>query len=73
MALIARTKAICTKTSREVCSIAREIMGGNGILLENEVMKAFMDIEGVHTYEGTYEVNMLVSAREITGGISAFK
>jgi len=34
--------------------------GGNGILLEHKVMKQFMDIEAVHTYEGTYEVNMLV-------------
>ncbi len=53
--------------------MAREIMGGNGILLENNVIKHMMDIEAVHTYEGTYEVNMLVSGREITGGLNAFK
>lgn len=53
--------------------MAREIMGGNGILLENNVIKHMMDIEAIHTYEGTYEVNMLVSGREITGGINAFK
>lgn len=48
-------------------------MGGNGILLENRVIKNLLDIESIHTYEGTYDVNMLVSGREITGGISAFK
>ena len=48
-------------------------MGGNGILLENRVMKAFMDMEAVYTYEGTYDINALISAREITEGISAFK
>ncbi len=48
-------------------------MGGNGILLENNVIKHMMDIEAVHTYEGTYEVNMLVSGCEITGGLNAFK
>lgn len=64
---------MCTKTCREVCAIAREVCGGNGIILENHVMKAMLDIEAIHTYEGTYEVNMLVSGREITGGLSAFK
>ena len=58
---------------REVVGMAREIMGGNGILLENEVIRLMMDIEAIHTYEGTYEVNMLVSGREITGGLNAFK
>jgi acyl-CoA oxidase len=52
--------------------MAREIMGGNGILIENRAIKALMDIEGVYTYEGTYEVNALVAGREITG-LSAFK
>jgi len=53
--------------------MARDMLGGNGVLLENHVMKALMDLEAVHTYEGTYEVNMLVSGREITGGLNAFK
>eukprot|EP00347_Sterkiella_histriomuscorum_P001177 403373032 len=70
---IGRAKAICSLTCREVISQAREIMGGNGILLENRVIKHMLDAEVVHTYEGTYEVNMLVSGREITGGLSAFK
>lgn len=52
--------------------MARDICGGNGILLENRVIKCMMDIEALHTYEGTYEVNHLVSGREITGGLNAF-
>ncbi len=70
---IGRIKSYCTETAREVCQMAREICGGNGILLENHVIKQMMDIEGVHTYEGTYEINMLLSGREITGGLNAFK
>ncbi|CDW83571.1 acyl-dehydrogenase [Stylonychia lemnae] len=70
---IGRAKAICTALSREVCATARELCGGNGIIIDNRVMKSFMDIEAIYTYEGTYEVNMLVSGREITGGIPAFK
>lgn len=66
------TKAYCSKNARKICQISREVMGGNGILLENRAMKALMDIEGVYTYEGTYEVNTLLTGREITG-LSAFK
>lgn len=58
---------------RKVCSLARECCGGNGIILDNHVMKALIDAETLHTYEGTYEVNMLVAGREITGGINAIK
>jgi alkylation response protein AidB-like acyl-CoA dehydrogenase len=67
------TKSICTKFGREVVALAREVMGGNGILLENNTIKAFLDMEAVHTYEGTYEVNMLVAGRELTGGFNAIR
>jgi alkylation response protein AidB-like acyl-CoA dehydrogenase len=53
--------------------MAREVCGGNGILVENHVMKALMDIESMHTFEGTYEMNSLISGRELTGGMAAFK
>lgn len=53
--------------------MAREICGGNGIILDNRVIKHQADMETIHTYEGTYEINMLVSGRELTGGLSAFK
>lgn len=53
--------------------MARDLVGGDGILLEKHVIKQFMDIEAIHTFEGTYEVNMLVSGREITGGLNALK
>lgn len=53
--------------------MAREICGGNGIILDHRVMKHHADMETIHTYEGTYEINMLVSGREITGGLAAFK
>lgn len=36
-------------------------------------MKQFMDMEGIHTYEGTHEINSLVSGRELTGGYSAIR
>ena len=70
---VGRAKSGCSMLAREVVSLAREVCGGNGIILDNHVMKSHLDIEAMHTYEGTYEVNMLVSGRELTGGISAFK
>ena len=54
-------------------SLAREVLGGNGILVENRVMKHFYDAEVMYTGEGTYDVNALVSGREITGGLSAIR
>lgn len=54
-------------------SLAREVLGGNGILIENRVIKHFYDVEVMYTGEGTYDVNSLVSGREITGGLSAFR
>ena len=73
MGQIARCKANNTRLGREVCALARECCGGNGILLDYHVIKAMGDMEVVHTYEGTYDINMLVSGRELTGGISAIK
>ena len=70
---ISRCKAICTKLSREVGSLARECCGGNGIILDNHVMKCMLDLEGPYTYEGTYDINMLISGRELTGGLNAIK
>lgn len=69
---IALAKAECTRTCREVCQLARETMGGNGILLENQAMKVLCDIEAIHTYEGSHEINTLVAGRELTGS-AAFK
>ncbi len=54
-------------------ALAREVCGGNGIILDYHVIKSFLDMEANHTYEGSYDINSLVSARELTGGIAAFK
>ena len=73
MGQVGRAKSGCSRLAREICQLAREVCGGNGIILDNHVMKAMMDMEAMHTYEGTYEVNSLVSGRELTGGLAAFK
>lgn len=57
--------------ARQVVALGREILGGNGILIENHLARHFVDMEAVYTYEGTNDINMLVVGREITG-IQAF-
>ncbi|WP_309104185.1 acyl-CoA dehydrogenase family protein [Microbacterium sp.] len=60
-----------TRAARRVAALARDLLGGNGILLENTVMQHMADIEAIHTYEGTESVQALLLGRDITG-MSAF-
>ena len=53
--------------ARQIAATAREVLGGNGILLEYRVMEHMADIEGVYTYEGTNDVNTLIVGQAITG------
>lgn len=65
-------KSWITVKARETVALGRELLGGNGILADFLVAKAFCDIEPIYTYEGTYDINSLVTAREVTG-IASFK
>jgi glutaryl-CoA dehydrogenase len=55
------------RLAREVIANAREMLGGNGILLEYQIARHHADIEAVFTYEGTDTVQSLIVGREITG------
>ncbi|XP_041028089.1 acyl-coenzyme A oxidase 4, peroxisomal isoform X1 [Juglans microcarpa x Juglans regia] len=65
-------KSWITLKARETAAIGRELLGGNGILADFLVAKAFCDLEPIYTYEGTYDINSLITGREITG-IASFK
>jgi glutaryl-CoA dehydrogenase len=67
----ALAKAFCTVRMRETTGWARELLGGNGILLENQVGRFVADSEAIYSYEGTREINTLIVGRAITG-LSAF-
>jgi glutaryl-CoA dehydrogenase len=60
-----------TRKARQICAEARDMLGGNGILLENHVIRHMADIEAIHTYEGTETMQTLIVGRDITG-IGAF-
>lgn len=64
-------KVFCTMRTRDIVSRAREVMGGNGILLEYNVARFLADAEAIYSYEGTKEINSLIVGRSITG-FSAF-
>ncbi len=64
-------KVFCSMRTRDVVSRAREVMGGNGILLEHDVARFVADAEAIYSYEGTKEINTLIVGRAITG-YSAF-
>jgi glutaryl-CoA dehydrogenase len=53
--------------ARSTAALAREVLGGNGVLLDYRVMEHMADIEGVYTYEGTNDVNTLIVGQAITG------
>src|SRR5262250_500126 len=64
-------KAFTTVKCRETVGYARELLGGNGILLENHVGRFVADAEAIYSYEGTREMNTLIVGKSITG-LSAF-
>ncbi len=60
-----------TRKARQVIAEGRDLLGGNGILLEYHVMRHMADIEALHTYEGTETIQTLIVGRDITG-VGAF-
>ena len=60
-----------TRKAREVVAEARDLLGGNGILLDFHVMRHMADMEALHTYEGTETIQTLIVGRDITG-VGAF-
>ena len=64
-------KAFCTVKMRETVGYARELLAGNGILLDHHVGRFVADAEAIYSYEGTREMNTLIVGKAITG-FSAF-
>jgi len=69
--MVSMAKYNNARKARYVTQLARECLGGNGILIENHIARLMLDAEVIYTYEGTNEVNMLLVGRELTG-LNAF-
>lgn len=50
----------------------RDMLGGNGISDEYNIIRHMLNLEAVNTYEGTHDIHGLIIGRNLTGGISAF-
>ena len=64
-------KMYTAQKARGICMEARDILGGNGLLLDYHVARHMTDMEVVHTYEGTDSIQSLIIGRDVTG-LSAF-
>lgn len=63
----ALAKEFATSRMRETVAWCRELFGGNGIVLDYDVIRYFADAEAIYSYEGTREMNTLIVGRAITG------
>nr|WP_246405956.1 acyl-CoA dehydrogenase family protein [Modestobacter versicolor] len=55
------------KKARAIVADARDLFGGDGILLEHHIARHHADIEAIYTFEGTDHVQALIVGRDITG------
>ncbi len=55
----------------EISRAARDMLGGNGIQIDYQVIRHSQNLETVNTYEGTHDVHALILGRAQTG-IQAF-
>jgi glutaryl-CoA dehydrogenase len=60
-----------TIKARQVIAEGRNLLGGNGILLDYHVIRHMADIEAIYTFEGTETIQALIVGRDVTG-VSAF-
>ena len=51
----------------ECARMARDILGGNGIVDDYPIMRHMMNLESVKTYEGTHDIHTLIIGSNITG------
>src|SRR5699024_4498529 len=66
-AVASMVKMVTSRKALGICREARDMMGGNGLLLENHVSRHLTDMEVISTYEGTDSMQALIVGRAITG------
>jgi len=65
--MISVIKRNSTGKALDIARNARDMHGGNGISDEYHVMRHLVNLESVHTYEGTSDIHALIIGRAITG------
>lgn len=70
--MISMMKRFSTVTALDIAREARDMLGGNGITEDFQVIRHMLNLETVKTYEGTADIHALILGRAQTG-IQAFK
>jgi glutaryl-CoA dehydrogenase len=70
--LISLNKRNSTVVALDVARTARDMLGGNGIVDEFQVIRHMLNLETVKTYEGTVDIHALILGHAQTG-LQAFK
>jgi glutaryl-CoA dehydrogenase len=68
---ISMAKVNSVREAMNVARLARDILGGRGILADHHVIRHLCDLEALSTLEGTEGIHLLVIGQNITG-IPAF-
>ena len=68
---ISMAKRNNVKVAQSVAQEARQILGGMGITNDYSIMRHMINLETLITYQGTNEMHILITGRDITG-INAF-
>lgn len=66
-AMASTVKRHAAESARHVVALARELLGGDGVLLSHGVTRHQLDVEGTYTYEGTHDMHTLIIGRDLTG------
>ena len=69
--MVSLVKRNATGKALDIARLARDMLGGNGISDEFNVIRHMMNMETINTLEGTHDIHALVLGRAQTG-ISAF-
>jgi len=69
--VICMMKRNSTTKALNIARECRDMLGGNGIVDEYQVIRHVCNLEAVNTYEGTQDIHALILGRAVTG-IAAF-
>ncbi len=70
-AQISMAKRNNVEQALKIAREARQILGGMGITGDYPIMRHMMNLESVITYEGTHDIHLLITGKDITG-LNAF-
>ena len=65
--MISMIKKNSCEKALNTARVCRDILGGNGISEEYEIMRHLTNLESVYTYEGTNDIHKLIIGNKVTG------